>query len=473
MPLKKKSQWILNAVVCTLDPQRSVKKVHLHIVDGKIQEITARKPTFLNKSSASQWILDARGLTLFPGFVQGHIHLCQTLFRNQADDLELLDWLSQRIWPREGAHTPETLRTSAELGIYELLSSGTTCILDMGTVRHTEQIFKAAKKLGIRANIGKCLMDHPTRTPKVLRDRSTLSALEEAESLIEKWHGSENDRIRASYAPRFVISCTEKLLKEVARRSREKGILIHTHASENKKEVELVRSLFNKENIEYLHGLGFTSDRLVLAHSIWLNSREKAILRDTGTHIVHCPSSNLKIASGLAPIPELRKMGINVALGADGAPCNNNLNMFQEMRLAALIHKPSSGPRSMRARECLEMATLGGAKALGWLDQIGSIEEGKRADMIAMDLNQPENSIPPGQELDLDAIASSLVYCSQPAQLRYTWVDGQLLFENGKIRGIDPKALMKKVRRDQAAILKAIGRIQSASKGAVGRSSSN
>lgn len=452
--MKTNTHWILNAIVCTLDAKRSVKKAHLHIRDGRIEEITSRKP---KRFLATDSVLDAQGLTLLPGFVQAHVHLCQTLFRNQADDLELLDWLAQRIWPREGAHTPQTLRTSAELGIYELLASGTTCLLDMGTVRYTEEIFQAAKRMGIRANIGKCLMDHPTRTPKVLRDLSTVSALDEAQALIEKWHGAENDRLRASYAPRFVISCTEKLLTEIAKRSRENGILIHTHASENKKEVELVRSLFNKENVEYLHSLGFTSDRLVLAHSIWLNKREKAILKESGTHVVHCPSSNLKIASGLAPIPELRKMGINVALGADGAPCNNNLNMFQEMRLAALIHKPGHGPRSMQALECLEMATHGGAKALGWFDQIGSIELGKKADLIAIDLNRPENSILSSQELNLEAIASSVVYCSQPAQLRWTMVDGQVLVKDGHVLGTHPKTLMKKVKRDQAAILKSIG----------------
>src|SRR6185312_11964662 len=179
-------------------------------------------------------VIDAHGLTVLPGFVQAHVHLCQTLFRNQADDLELLDWLSKRIWPMESAHTEETLHTSALLGIYELLATGTTCLLDMGTVRHTESIFEAVKTSGIRASVGKCLMDHPETTPESLRE-PTRDALAEARVLFDRWNGHENDRIRVSYAPRFVISCTERLLTEVSRLAREQKALIHTHASENLK----------------------------------------------------------------------------------------------------------------------------------------------------------------------------------------------------------------------------------------------
>ena len=167
-----------------------------------------------------------------PGFVQAHVHLCQTLFRNQADDLELLDWLSKRIWVMEAAHTEKTLHTSASLGIHELLSSGTTCILDMGTVRHTEAILDAVRTSGIRASVGKCLMDHPKTTPESLRLEPTRDALAEASAIYDQWHGRENDRIRVSYAPRFVISCTESLLTEVARLARRAKSADRSHARE-------------------------------------------------------------------------------------------------------------------------------------------------------------------------------------------------------------------------------------------------
>ncbi len=446
--------WVTNAVLFTQDSKRRAVRSNLRIVDGRIEAITTRSP----RKSKKVQVVDASGLTVLPGFVQAHVHLCQTLFRNLADDMELLDWLSERIWPMEAAHTDETLNVSALLGIHELLSSGTTCILDMGTVRHTEAILDAVKKSGIRASVGKCLMDHPETTPDSLRE-PTRDAISEAKSLFNRWHGTENDRIRISYAPRFVISCTERLLTEVGRLAQEQDAIIHTHASENLKEIQRVKRLVNCENIEYLHQLGLTSSRLVLAHCVWLKPNEQALLQRTGTHVVHCPSSNLKLASGVADIPELRRRGINVALGADGAPCNNNLNMFQEMRLAALIHKPGAGPRAMRAQEVLDMATRNGAFALGWLSDIGSIEVGKKADLVALDLNAVENHLPatiPGDRVNPELIASSVVYSTQPAHVRWTMVDGQTLYRAGRVTTIPAASLMKRVQAAQARVFRNI-----------------
>ena len=446
--------WIINGVLLTQDSKRRALKANLRLINGRIEALTSRSPG----RASGITIIDAQGLTILPGFVQAHVHLCQTLFRNQADDMELLDWLSKRIWVMEGAHTPETLRASAQLGIHELLSSGTTCILDMGTVRHTEVIFETAKKAGIRANIGKCLMDNPKTNPPYLCE-PTHSALQEALALFEHWNGSENDRLRASFAPRFVISCTEQLLKEVSELARTQNALIHTHASENQKEIELVKKLVGSENVEYLNAIGMTSPRLVLAHCIWLNKREKQMLKKSGTHAVHCPSSNMKLASGFAPVHELRKLGVNVALGADGAPCNNNLNMFGEMRLAALIHKPSGGPKLMRAQEVLDMATRDGAKALSWFNDIGSIEVGKKADLIAVDLQKPSNTVPAGMETDPEMLASALVYSGQPADVQWTMVDGKVVAKSGKVLSIPLPQLMRDVKAAQLKIRKAIARL--------------
>jgi cytosine/adenosine deaminase-related metal-dependent hydrolase len=440
--------WIVNGILFTQDKKRRALRANLQIVDGRIAAITSKAP---NKKKKGVTVIDAKGLTILPGFVQAHIHLCQTLFRNQADDMELLDWLSKRIWVYEAAHTEETLYTSALMGIHELLSSGTTCILDMGTVRHTESIFEAVRESGIRASVGKCLMDHPETTPEGLRE-PTRDAIAEARMLYDKWNGRENDRIRVSYAPRFVISCTEKLLIDVARLSREQGAVIHTHASENLKEIEMVKKLVQCENVEYLHQLGMTSKRLVLAHCVWLKPSEKKILETTGTHIVHCPSSNMKLASGFAHVPELLKRGVNVALGADGAPCNNNLNIFQEMRMAALIHKPGAGPMAMRAQEVLDMATLHGAQALGWQDDIGSIEVGKKADLVALNLQTIRNTVPAGQETHPEAIASSVVYSTSPSEVSWTMVDGKLVFKDGKVTNIPEGRLLKRIVEAQKYI---------------------
>jgi cytosine/adenosine deaminase-related metal-dependent hydrolase len=444
------STWILNTTICTQDSKRRIVQGFIRIDEqGRIDAISPGKPR--KPPSKKDTVIDAQGLTILPGFVQAHVHLCQTLFRNQADDLELLDWLSKRIWVMEAAHTEETLNTSALLGIHELLSSGTTTILDMGTVRHTEAVFDAVRTSGIRASVGKCLMDHPTTTPEGLREH-TRDALAEASALYDRWHGRENDRIRVSYAPRFVISCTERLLTEVARHARERKALVHTHASENLKEIQMVKKLVGCENVEYLHQLGLTSSDLVLAHCIWLKPNEKNILKRSGTHVVHCPSSNMKLASGLAHVPDLRARGINVALGADGAPCNNNLDMFGEMRLAALLHKPGAGPKAMRAQEVLDMATRDGAKALSWFKDIGSIEVGKKADLVALDLRTPSNTLPAGHEADPEAIASSVVYSSDPRHVKMTWVDGKLLYSKGRVTTIGEKRLMDRVHSAQRLI---------------------
>ena len=448
--------WLVGGTIVTQDAKRRVLKSNLRIVEGRIASITTKAPP---KSKAKNVkIIDVTGLTLVPGFIQAHVHLCQTLFRNQADDMELLDWLTKRIWIMEGAHTAETLYTSAKMGIHELLSSGTTCILDMGTVRHTESILKAAKEFGIRGSFGKCLMDHPKTTPPYLRE-STRAALTEAEKLYLKWNGVENDRIRISYAPRFVISCTETLLQGVAEIAREQKAVIHTHASENLKEIQMVKELVNCENVEYLNQLGMTSERLVLAHCIWLKPNEKDILKRTGTHVVHCPSSNMKLASGFAHVPDLKKRGINVALGADGAPCNNNLNMFQEMRLAAILHKPSYGPKALPAQVVLDMATRDGAKALGWERDIGSLEIGKKADIAVLDLNRPENLAPrltKKGKLDSDAIASAIVYSTQPQHVKMTIVDGKVVFSHGKVHGLNTEKLVEEIHRAQALIRKSV-----------------
>lgn len=442
MKQKQNETWICNALIVTQNESRHILYGHLQILGDRIGQITTADAAI----PAGARIIDAQGLALFPGLVQPHVHLCQTLFRNMADDLELLDWLSERIWPFEAAHTPETLALSAQLGIHELLASGTTCILDMGTVHHTEVICQTVAQTGIRASVGKCLMDHPHTCPPYLR-QSTATALQEAQRLFEQWHGACQDRIRISYAPRFVVSCTESLLTAVARLSQAQGALIHTHSSENRKELELVRHLVGMDNVRYLHAIGLMSERLVLAHCIWLSQEEQNLLRQTGAHVVHCPSSNLKLASGVAPIPEMLEAGINIGLAADGAPCNNTLDMFQEMRLAALIHKPAHGPRSMPATQVLDMATRNGARALNWFDQIGSLESGKKADLFAVDLWSPSNFLPlsDGTLPSLEQVASALVYATRPAQVAWTMVDGVVVARRGRALKI-PKQVLSPAR---------------------------
>src|SRR5438132_1414867 len=324
-----------------------------------------------------------------PGLIQAHVHLCQTLFRGLADDLPLEDWLVRRIWPLEAAHTEETVYASALLGAAELLLGGTTAILDMETVRHTGAAFRALERIGIRATVGKCLMDvHPEGAPSDLAE-STDDALTDAAALAQRWHGSAGGRLRVCFAPRFVPSCSGPLLRAASDLAERFDAQLHTHAAETIVERETVLRTTGLEELAYLDSVATPGGRAALAHCVGIDSHEMDRLARQGTTVVHCPSSNLKLASGVAKIPELLAAGCRVAIGADGAPCNNGLDAFAEMRLAALIQKPRLGADALPAAQVLELATLGGARALGLEDEIGRIAPGKRADLVVLDLSQP------------------------------------------------------------------------------------
>jgi 5-methylthioadenosine/S-adenosylhomocysteine deaminase len=374
-------------------------------------------------------VIDAHGGWVLPGFVQTHVHLCQTLFRGYADDLTLMDWLRTRVWPMEAAHTPASLRTAARLGITELLASGTTTVLTMETVHDTDVVFEAAAESGIRATIGKCMMDLDAgaagnTVPRRLRE-TTKASLDESIAIARRWHGAGQGRLRAAFAPRFAVSCTRELLEAVASLSAASHALVHTHASESRDEITIVRQISGGlANVEYLASLDLASPRLCTAHCVWSDDREQSLLAEHGVKVMHCPSSNLKLGSGIAPVAEMRARGITVSLGADGAACNNHLDMFTEMRLAALLQALGAGPGALTARDALSMATRGGALTLGLGAEIGSIERGKRADLIVIDNSGPH--LAPGPDP-----YSTIVYAARASDVRTTIVDGEVLVDQG------------------------------------------
>ncbi len=328
---------IIPKQIVTVDDKNSILSNHaLEIEGNKISSIISTEKIDLNDYDGK--VYNFPELTLIPGFVQTHVHLCQALFRGLADDLLLLDWLQKKIFPFENAHNENSLSASAKLGINELLLGGTTTILDMGTLRYQQVVFEELINSGMRAFSGKCLIDENELFPGFKGE--IKNEINEAYNLAEKYHQTNDEKIFYGFAPRFVLSCSEELLKETKEMMQDfPGSLYHTHASENKKEIEAIRNRFNLGNVEYFDSIGLLDDRTVLAHCIHLNENEKAILKERQTRIAHCPSANLKLGSGIAPIPDYLKNGIPVSLGADGAPCNNNMSIFTEMRLAALIYK--------------------------------------------------------------------------------------------------------------------------------------
>lgn len=404
-----------------------------------------------NLDEQADIVIDAGGKVLLPGFVQTHIHLCQTLFRGRADDLALIDWLRQKIWPLEAAHDEDSVYYSALLGIGELIRSGTTTILDMETVHYTDAAFRAIEESGLRALSGKVMMDHGTEVPLALQEQ-TEASLQQSVDLLEKWHGSGNGRIQYAFCPRFVVSCTEELLIGVRDLSEQYKVKVHTHASENLDEIALVEAERGMRNVVYLDHIGLAKPNLILAHSIWLNDEEKRIIRDRGVKVTHCPGSNMKLASGIAQIPELLREGIPVGIGADGAPCNNNLDMFQEMRLTAFIQKIQHGPTVMDARTVLRMATMGGAEVLGMEQEIGSIEAGKLADLQLLDLE--DFHAYPSYDADL---FSRVVYAATRGDVDTVFIDGEIVMQGKIVKTIDRKRVLKESDRALKGLLNRIG----------------
>lgn len=387
-------------------------------------------------------ILDVTGCVVMPGLVQAHIHMVQTLARGRADDLELLDWLGKVVWPYEAALSADDVAATARLAAAEMLLSGTTCVLDMATVRHTERVFEVARDIGIRATIGKCMMDADDAYPG-LRE-STQSSLDTSAALCERWHGSADGRLRYAYTPRFALSCTEELLRATAVEARARKAMVHTHASENRDEIAEVRRRTGMANIDYLHSVGLTGPDVGLAHCVWVSDDERRLLRDTGTHVLHCPSSNAKLGSGIAPIAEYLDAGISVGIGADGAPCNNNLDAFVELRLAVLLQKARLGGKVLPAPLAVRMATLGGARALGLADRIGSLEEGKCADIIALDVTRA-HSVPSPDPY------STAVYAARSTDVRHVVVDGRVVVRDHALLTLDVEAAVAdgKARADR------------------------
>lgn len=421
-----------NAKIVTMNKEREVIQGSL-LVDGLRIAAVGEKI----EQPADQEI-DLQGDLLIPGLIQAHVHLCQTLFRGQADDLELMDWLKLKIWPLEGGHDPDSLYDSALLGIGELFLGGTTAIVDMETVHHTESAFEAILATGIRALSGKIMMDKShSDVPLSLRE-TTEASLQESVDLFEKYQGRGDGRLEVAFTPRFVLSCTDELLKETARYAQGKKAFVHTHAAENQAEIQELESIRGMRNVVYLDKVGLTGSKLILAHCIWLNEAEKDILVRSKTRIVHCPSSNLKLASGIAPIPEMLERGAEISLGADGAPCNNNLDGFREMRQAALIQKVLHGPAVMPAQKVFELATLGGARALGRERDLGSLEAGKKADLAVVSL-QGLHTWPN----ELGDVYSQLVYQAAAADVRLTMVDGQIVMKDRRLLTIDVPRLKK------------------------------
>jgi 5-methylthioadenosine/S-adenosylhomocysteine deaminase len=335
------------------------------------------------------------------------------------------------------------------LAVAELLRTGTTCALTMETVHDTDAVCEAVLRMGLRATIGKCMMDDAGDVPERLQE-TTRRSLDESLALRTRWHGAGNGLLRIAFAPRFAVSCSRDLLEAVASMSAQDDALVHTHAAESRREVAIVRERTGMDNLPYLADVGLASSRLCVAHCIWVDDVAQQLLAERRVNVLHCPGSNLKLGSGLAPVPELRARGVCISLGADGAACNNRLDMFDEMRLAGLIQSLRREPGALKARDIVRMATRDGARALGLGDEIGSIEVGKRADLVLVRRHEAHTT--PGVDP-----YSTLVYATRGFDVRTTIVDGEILVDDGRLVRDDQAEIAENARLEAKALASRAG----------------
>ncbi|WP_353633571.1 5'-deoxyadenosine deaminase [Halobacterium sp. NMX12-1] len=373
---------------------------------------------------------------LAPGLVGAHVHSVQSLGRGIADDEELLDWLFDHVLPMEASMGADEMRAAADLAYLELVESGTTTAIDHLSVAHAEEAFDAAADAGVRALMGKVLMDKDS-PDGLLED--TDAALAETEDLIRRYDGTDDGRIRYAVTPRFAVSCTEACLRGCRSLADEYGVRIHTHASENRGEIETVEDETGMRNVHWLDEVGLTGEDVVLAHCVWTDETEREVLAETGTHVTHCPSSNMKLASGVAPVRDYLDRGINVALGNDGPPCNNTLDAFTEMRQASLLGKVEElDPTAIPARTVFEMATRNGAAAAGF-DDVGKLREGWKADVVGLTTDNARST-------PIHDPYSHLAFAAHGDDVTLTVVDGEILYRDGEHVRMDDAGIRERAR---------------------------
>jgi cytosine/adenosine deaminase-related metal-dependent hydrolase len=389
-------------------------------------------------------VVDCSGCYVMPGLVQTHVHLVQTMFRGLAEDVGLLDWLRRFIWPLEAAHDEASVRACVRLGLGELLTSGTTTILDMGTTRWGDIVAEELVRSGIRARFGQAMMDTGDRVPANLVE-NTRASLDASAGLVKRWSRAGAGRIGYAYAPRFALSCTRELLEAVGMLAKMSEVLVHTHSNESAEERAAVQGATGMSPIGYLAQVGIATPRTVIAHGVHVDDAELQILRESGSAVTHCPSSNLKLGSGVADVVRLRGARITVGIGADGAACNNQLDGFEEVRLATLLARTLRGQGALTAAAALVMATRDGARALHLQEEIGTLAVGRRADIVVMDA---ERLAGPGGDP-----VTRIVFGGGSRGVRDVLVDGTMLVRGGAPLLFDPAEVRAKAAEALPALL--------------------
>ncbi len=435
-----------NATILSMNPKRQILTHGAVAVSGN-QIVAVGKSQEVVEKYPEKRRINCNGNILLPGLIDTHVHQAQAMIRGCADDLSLIDWLTRRVWVLQGNYSAEDGRASAALCALEMIKSGTTAFIEsMLAERYgIDGVAETVIQSGMRAAIGKIVMDLPSyaQAQGVMHPGMVENGEESVQNTLaayERWNGAGDGRVQIWFGPRTPGGVTPSLYDQISKLAAERGMGITIHLSEVKEDIDYAVSQGFRSPAEFAAAHGLLGPRTVLAHFVWSDPSDWKMLAETGTHVSHNPASNSKTATGIAPVYGMLQAGVNVSLGCDGGPSNNTYDLIRDMRmasyLACLLEKD---PTAVPAEDVLEMATIRGARAMGLEDQIGSIEAGKRADFIVVDMDKPH--LTPC----FDPV-STLVYAAHGSDVDTVVVDGKILMQNRKVQTLDEEAIVAEAR---------------------------
>jgi cytosine/adenosine deaminase-related metal-dependent hydrolase len=454
-------QLITNVTAVTMDADRRIlTRAAIAIEDDRI--VAVDKSDVLEARYAQADRLDGQEMLALPGLIDAHCHSPQTMLRSVADDLPWRPYLEDYIWPLQGSYTPEDALVSMKLTLLEMIKSGTTCFVDplVHTRYDLDRLAQAVDEMGMRAVLAKMVMDQAGVAQQMgVIDAGMLEteeqSLAEAERAIQTWNGAAGGRLRIWYGPRVprepAIACSPDFYPRVQALASEHGVGLTVHLAGEIDDLEFFQREFGRKPAEFARDFGLVGPNVLIAMGCWISEEEISILADNGVKLVHCPSANMKMASGIARVPAMRRKGVTVALGCDSGANNNSLDMIREMKAASLLQNIANmDATALTAEDALEMATLEGARAIGQEDDLGSLEAGKQADVILVNLRKAHTTP------QFDPIAN-LVYCAHGGDVDTVLVAGEVLMRNRQVLVADESAILADAETHGRALLQRTG----------------
>ncbi|MCC6147055.1 MAG: amidohydrolase [Anaerolineaceae bacterium] len=435
------SLLIENGTIVTVDDRDTVHSTGYVLVQGdSIAAVGAGAPPAAMKQQA-QTVLDGTNMAVMPGMVNSHTHLFQSFIRGRGDDKTLLEWIKAYIWPIAENMTQEETYLAGLVGLMENIRCGGTAVLDHQYIHADptcdDGFYRAGRETGVRLMLARGWADMAYRESLM---ESPEQIIAESTRLFETYHGSENGRLLFEFGPVIPWGCTDETMRKTYELAQKWGVGTHIHVAETREEVEISIKNRGKRHIEWLADLGILGPDVQLVHSVWLDDHELDLVQQHDAVIVHCPVSNMYLASGAARIPEMHKMGITIALASDGPGSNNNQDMMEVLKTTALLAKLSTlNAQAVLPEQVLRMACRGGSKAFGQPDKLGSLEVGKKADIVMVDLDTPF-------AMPVHNAVSALVYNLSYGSVDTVVVDGKILMKGKEILVVDEKEVLKEAR---------------------------